>query len=440
MSPTFRPTSARFLRNKRTLLSVLLGALFATSPALGAWEANVNYGGSGGPSMDLFTPNTPDASPGVVVALHYCTGTAMNARGWFESLANQHGFLVIAPDVGAAECWNAAPERTGERAAIVQMVDYVVSDRGADPARVFAAGASSGACMSIALAAAYPDVFSGASSLAGVAAGVWTGGNSCNGTCSANPPNQSAMAWGDEVRNAFPGFTGQWPRVQLFHGTNDDTIRYPEQYDVAEMQWLNVFGLTEGSGTVANNSPSSGWTRTTYEDTPGHVVLETIIAAQGHDLSGLGLWPDVVRFFGLDMDAPPAGTGGASGTGGETAAGGGGSTGTGGTTTGTGGTTSGAGGSAPGTGGSGPGAGGATSGSGGSVTTSSGGTVSGAGGAVTGAGGAPSGSGGTGDPPGSSGSSCAMTPGSGASGAWAAFLAAGAFALVRRRRRASLSA
>ena len=46
----------------------------------------------------------------------------------------------------------------------------------ADPKKVYAAGPSSGACMTQALLASYPDVFAGGSSLAGVPAGAWTGG------------------------------------------------------------------------------------------------------------------------------------------------------------------------------------------------------------------------------------------------------------------------
>ena len=42
--------------------------------------------------------------------------------------------------------------------SITDMVEYVITEHGGDPDRVFAAGASSGACMTQALLAAYPEV------------------------------------------------------------------------------------------------------------------------------------------------------------------------------------------------------------------------------------------------------------------------------------------
>lgn len=312
--------------------------------------------------MDLYVPDSVDESPGIVVSLHYCSGTSTDARGWFQSLADQHGFIIIAPDVGPVDCWNAKPERSGEREAIVKMVNYVITEHGANAARVFAAGASSGACMTNALMASYPDVFSGGSVLAGVPAGDWNKGNSCCGDNSTKTGEQ----WGTLVRNASPDFAGQRPRLQLWHGTSDTTLPYSPNMAEEVKQWTNVLGVTDADATEESNQPKSGWTRTSYTK-DGVVVVEANIGqGQGHDLSGQNLWGDVVRFFGLDVDvAPPVGTGGADGSG----SGSGGAEGSGGTNSpsGSGGATS-----------SGSGSGGAALGSG------SGGTNTGAGAGVGG--------------------------------------------------------
>jgi poly(hydroxyalkanoate) depolymerase family esterase len=272
--------------------------------------------------MDLYVPDSLGASPGIVVALHYCTGNAGGTHGWFQSLADQYGFVMISPDVGPSkECWDAAPTRSGERAAIVQMVEFVIDQEGADPQRVFAAGASSGACMTNAMMAAYPDVFSGGSVLAGIPAGAWTSGNSC---CGQNL-NQSAEAWGDIVRNAFPSFTGVRPRLQLFHGTSDPTLNYSNLAE-EEKQWSNVLGVTSADAVTEGSQPKNGWERTSYTDASGDVVLEVVIGqGKPHDLTPENLWSDVVRFFGLDQDAPdePDGSGGVAGTGGGAVAAGG---------------------------------------------------------------------------------------------------------------------
>lgn len=281
-----------------------------------SWKCGVDYGAS--TKMDLYVPTKVDASPGIVVSLHYCGGNAGNAKPWFQSLADKYGFTIITPGAGG-NCFDAKPERSGERDAIVKMVKYVISQNHADPSRVFAAGASSGACMTNALLAAYPDVFAGGSVLAGVPAGAWTGGNAYGWS---TPAGNNAQAWGDIVRKADTGFTGKRPRVQLWHGTDDTTLTYSQAFPAEVAQWTNVFGVTEASGEKSTfQGGQDSWARTTYKDVGGAVVLETDVAQNApHDLSGRGLWTDVVRFFGLDMDSPTSG--GGTGSGGSSAGGG----------------------------------------------------------------------------------------------------------------------
>lgn len=299
-------------------------ALLGASPALAAqWQNKVSYGGT--TTMDLYVPDAPDASPGVVVSLHYCGGNSGNAHGWFQSFADQYGFLIIAPGAGG-NCFDASPARSGEREAITKMVSFVVAQHHVDAKRVFAAGASSGACMTNALLAAYPEVFAAGSALAAVPAGAWTGGNAYGWT---TPANRSAAQWGDLVRAADPGFSGPRPRVQLWHGTADTTLSYNPNFAAEVAQWTNVLGVSDANATKESFKGSQDtWARTSYEDASARVVLETNVADNApHDLSGRGLWRDVVRFFGLDRDVPSSGgaggAGGASGgSGGAAAAGG----------------------------------------------------------------------------------------------------------------------
>ena len=285
-----------------SLSLVMLSVVAASSARAATWQTNVNYGGSGNPSMDLYVPDRPKASPGIVVALHYCSGNAGATHSWFQSLADTHGFIIISPNAGT-NCWDASIGRSGSKAAIVQMVQYVITQKNADPSRVFSAGASSGACMTNALLASYPEVFAAGSALAGVAAGAWPAGNtSCSGVCNTGAPSRTAQAWGDLVRNANTGFTGTRPRVQLWHGTSDGTLVYPSQYDAEVAQWTNVFGVSASNATMQSNTPKASWTRTSYSAS-GTVVLETNVG-QGapHDLTGQGFYGDIVRFFGLDKD------------------------------------------------------------------------------------------------------------------------------------------
>jgi len=425
-------------------LGAIGAVLLSATPLHAAWTNGVKYGGS--MVMDLYVPTAVDASPGIVVALHYCSGNAGSAHSWLQGEADKYGFLVIAPGAGG-NCFDATPARSGERDQIAKMVAYVVTQNHADATKVFAAGASSGACMTQALLAAYPDVFAGGSVLAGVPAGAWTGGN----TYAWSTPSKSAAEWGDIVRKADMGFTGTRPRIQLWHGTADTTLTYSQNFPAEVLQWTNVLGVSDASSTTSSFKASQDtWARISYKDSAGTVVMETNVA-QGapHDLSGRGLWPDVVRFFGLDKDTPGGGgSGGAGGTSAGGATGGGGkpNTGAGGTTSAGGAPTS-AGGAPNNAGGAPNNAGGAPNNAGGAPNnvagspssggTSSGGATSGTAGAKPGTGG--SGTAGTGGGPHDEGG-CSIGvnhPNQQPRTMLVGLLVAGLAAVVRRRRRSA---
>jgi acetylxylan esterase len=326
------------------------------------WQCNVGYGAS--TPMDLYVPKLPAATPPVVVVLHYCGGHAADVHSWLQSYADQYGFLLITPTAGG-NCFDATPTRAGERANVASMVNYTVTQKSADPTRVYVMGASSGACMTQALLAAYPDVFAAGSSLAGVPAGAWTGGNTYAWSTSGGGMPTTAQGWGDVVRNADKGFTGTRPRVQLWHGMGDTTLTYSQTYPLEVEQWTNVFGVTSAGATTTSVKPSGAmdtWARTSYKDTSGTVVVEANSGPSNvdHDLAGRGLWTDVVRFFGLDGSTPGSGGAGGAGAGAGGALAGNGGAGAGGRSDGGGGVSSG--GRSDGAGGVSPGGNGNTSG------------------------------------------------------------------------------
>jgi poly(hydroxyalkanoate) depolymerase family esterase len=444
-----RPSAPRHLKRLLAFAALAIAMLAACSARAASWKTSVNYGTSG-IAMDLYVPDGITGSPAIVVSLHYCGGTASNAHGWFQSYADQYKFIIIAPK-SAGSCFDAGLGRTGERANIAAMVKYVVTNNNADPKKVYASGPSSGACMTQALLASYPDVFAGGSSLAGVPAGAWTGGGAYGWSA---PASTTAQQWGDKVRNADPGFNGPRPRIQFWQGMGDTNLTYSQTYPAQLAQWTNVFAVGDAQAMKQSIKPSGAsntWARTSYMDCSGLEVVEANSGPSNvvHDLTPEGLWGDVVRFFGLASGGTVAGGpctgttgtggagGGAGGMGGSTAGAGGaggGAAGRGGSaaggrggaggSVGAGGSSAGAGGSArggnggPGTGGSsGPGTGGSVGpGTGGSVGPGTGGNSGpGTGGSsVVGTGGSSGpGTGGTGSPVGTGGSS---GPGSGGTG------------------------
>lgn len=376
-------------RSRPTFLALLTVAngLLAASPSLAAWgPLSKEYGGN--LQMELYTPSQPAASPAILVALHYCSGHSSNAHGWFDAAADKNGFYIIAPDAGSGNtCFDSSLGRSGERADIVKMVQWVVDQKKADKSRVFAAGFSSGGCMTNTLLAIYPDVFAGGSAMPGVAAGGWPAGKSC--PCNAPPGMWSTQQnptdgkfWGDKARSVFQ-FSGTRPCVQQWVGSSDE-YGFAGWLPTIAAQFQNLGNLS--SGTAGSGAPS-GWTRTVYKDGAGNVRLETNTkSGQVHNLIGVVPTDQVVSFLGLDKPSGAcgittsggggAGSGGVGGGAGGRAAGGtsgnatGGASARGGSTSATGGSTGASGGTASTNGGS--TSGGASSASGGSLTSNGG--------------------------------------------------------------------
>jgi poly(hydroxyalkanoate) depolymerase family esterase len=306
--------------------SLVVGGLAATapSPASAASLTEVaNFGSNpGGMRMHVYVPDSRPASPGIVVAMHGCggSGPAFYSGSEFASLADRHGFVVIYPsaqqEAGFGKCfdtWSDAAKRRGggsDPVSITSMVTYVQQRYGGDPNRVFATGSSSGGMMTNHLLALYPDVFKAGAAFMGVpfncfanAADFPPGSSRCTGGGGAN---RTPQQWGDAVRQAYPGYTGPRPRVQLWHGTNDTLVPYSLLQESIE-QWTDVFGL--GQTPTSSDTPQPNWNRRRYADTSGTVQVEAYsIQGAGHSLPSTGMAARAIEFFGLDRTDNPTST------------------------------------------------------------------------------------------------------------------------------------
>ncbi|HLK90966.1 MAG TPA: PHB depolymerase family esterase [Polyangia bacterium] len=491
---TSRLAAPRALR----VITITLALLAARPGAAASLQPVANWGASGVPSyisMYIYVPDKPAQSPPILVVSHFCGGSASAVFGQAQgggvvAAADKYGFIMVFPQTTnpatSAKCWDVGSKASlthdggGDTQAVAEMVKYTIATYHANANRVYATGDSSGAMMTQALMAVYPDVFKGGASFAGVPAGCWSDGWSAasnwGGTCASGNDIMTAQAWGDLARGMDPGYTGPRPRVQLFHGDADPTINF-KNFGEAIKQWTNVLGLPTNPTTTTTGLTlgTHQATRQQWKDTCGYVVLDTFESIGGDHGPSDALFDAtyVVPFLGLDntgtVDPELAqcgsggagggggggstgkggaggGTGGASGKGGSTggATGSGGVTGTGGANvTGTGGATGSGGstgaGGVTGSGGS-TGAGGVT-GAGGASATGAGGATGSGGSSATGTGGEPgTGGSGAGADSGSSGCSC-DAGGAGAAGFQGSALAMGlALLLGARRRRCYASA
>jgi acetylxylan esterase len=419
--------------------SALLLGLFVAAPAGAASLQQVsNWGASGVPSyvqMHIYVPDKVATKPPILVSAHSCGSTASGQMGnipKIKAAADKNGFILILPDNPGQNCWDVGAKDTslkhdggGDTKAVAQMVKYALTKYNGDASRVYAMGGSSGAMLTQALMAVYPDIFKAGAARAGVPAGCWAEGYNSgmqwSDSCAGGNVSKTAQQWGDLARGMFPGYTGHRPRLQIIQGDADQTISFKNSAEAIK-QWTNVLGLsTAPTSTDMTTTSVATYTRQFWKNACGYTVFETWAGKGGSH--SMGYEEDaILKFFGLDVVSEtdpepecPAG-GGGSGSGGASSAGGSGgaSTGSGGASTGSGGSggasTGGLAGSASSAGGAGPAPGPGSGGSSGSGVIGVSGASTGIAGSVAN-GGAPVGSGTSGAP----GQSAAGKPGTGSS-------------------------
>ncbi|MFK4243114.1 PHB depolymerase family esterase [Micromonospora chokoriensis] len=268
--------------------------------------------------MHVYVPDNRPAKPATVVAMHGCggSGPGFYSGSEFASLADRYGYIVIYPSAtqqaGFGNCfdtWSDAAKRRGggsDPVSIISMIRYVQQQYAADPDRVYATGSSSGGMMTNHMLALYPDVFKAGAAFMGVpfncfanAADYPPGSSQCTG----GNMNRTPQQWGDAVRQAYPGYSGPRPRVQLWHGTNDTLVPYSLLQETIE-QWTNVFGLSQTP--TSTDTPQANWNRRRYADSSGTVQVEAYsIQGAGHSLPSGGMAAAALQFFGLTNPTTP---------------------------------------------------------------------------------------------------------------------------------------
>ncbi|MBF0689456.1 MAG: PHB depolymerase family esterase [Cellulomonas sp.] len=290
--------------------------LASAPPAQAASLVEVTGFGSnpGGLRMYQFVPDRLPANPGVLVVVHYCTGSAqaMYSGQQFDELASQHGYIVVYPSTNRpGSCFDvsstAAMTRDGgsDPQSIVQMVRHVQQRYTTDTSRVFITGTSSGAMTTQLVLAEYPDVFAAGAAFAGVPATCFSTGGAKPGTtaqagwnsdCAQGRRILSAQQWGDLARATYPGYSGTRPRVQLWHGSNDETLS-SQNHTEAVKQWTNVMGI---SSTPASTETIGNRTRARYGGTGTQAPLEAnLLQGVSHNLPVDAA--AAIAFFGLDQ-------------------------------------------------------------------------------------------------------------------------------------------
>nr|VWO96110.1 Velvet complex subunit B [Ganoderma boninense] len=227
--------------------------------------------------MFVYKPKNVAAKPPLIVASHYCSGTAQAyfSGSKFAQLAETYGYVVLYPNSPhSGTCWDVSSNATlthnggSDSLGIASAARYAIANWGIDTNRVFAVGTSSGAMMTSVLAGAYPDIFKAGIVDSGVADGCFSlpgqPDDSWNSQCSQGQLVLTGEEWADRVYAAYPGYTGARPKMQVWHGTADTTL-FPQNFYEEIKQWTTVFGYS--STPISNTSESylpSGYSNATF--------------------------------------------------------------------------------------------------------------------------------------------------------------------------------
>jgi len=264
-------------------------------PILAALTQVTSFGSNPG-SLQMYEyipAGLPSGRP-LVVVLHGCTqsASAMVEAGW-NTLADQYQFAVLYPQQTSSnnpvECFNWAGNYgntadlvrgQGENGSIASMVDYEIATHGVDASHVYIMGFSAGAAFTSTMLATWPDKFAAGAIMEGI---TYRCATDVSGAYSCQSPGvtKTASQWGDLVRAADSGFSGPWPRVQIWEGTSDTTV-VPANMGELVKQWTNVWGTDADADAT---DMISGSTRTQYKAGSTVAVELYMVGGMGHAIA-----------------------------------------------------------------------------------------------------------------------------------------------------------
>ncbi|KAH6690270.1 acetylxylan esterase [Plectosphaerella plurivora] len=224
--------------------------------------------------MFIYVPDNVSACPAVVVAVHYCGGSAQAYFSGtpYRQLSDTHGFIVTYPESPySGGCWDVSSQATlryeggGSSNAIANMVRWTLTQHSADAERRFVTGTSSGGMMTNALAATYPDLFAAAVAYCGVPAGCFYTNSVAGWKSTCANGNSIASIERGLTRHArcAPGTPAARPRMQIYHGERDNLI-FPQNYRETIKQWSGIFGYSGTATQTLTSNPNSRFNREIY--------------------------------------------------------------------------------------------------------------------------------------------------------------------------------
>jgi poly(3-hydroxybutyrate) depolymerase len=137
-----------------------------------------------------------------------------------------------------------------------------------DPSKVFITGLSAGGAMANVMLASYPELFAGGAIIGGLAYGMASGvGQAFERMQGRNPPSAR------QLRSALTAGSpsgGSWPRISVWHGTHDQTVK-PINAEQIAGQWGGAHETAEMPNKVET---INGHIRKVWLDKSGKEAIE----------------------------------------------------------------------------------------------------------------------------------------------------------------------
>jgi hypothetical protein len=93
--------------------------------------------------------------------------------------------------------------------------------------------------------------------------------------------DRTPEVWAQRVRDAYPDYSGPWPRVAIWHGDKDTTV-VPKNADELRDQWTAVHGMEQSPDRTSTIGPNNT-RREEYVARDGSVAVEVnLVPAIGH--------------------------------------------------------------------------------------------------------------------------------------------------------------
>lgn len=209
-----------------------------------------------------YSPINASENMPLVVVLHGCTQTAKELAelsDW-NKLADEYGFYLLYPEQkilnNTSRCFNwflssDNEKNKGENASIKAMINEMQSTFNLNAQQTYITGLSAGGAMSVVMVSSYPELFQASAIMS---AGPYKSANNAFESIGALAGNvdKTAQEWKDLVRNENLSYSGEYPKMAIFHGKNDNVVDFKNAHELTE-QWTSLYDIDINNGVTINN-------------------------------------------------------------------------------------------------------------------------------------------------------------------------------------------